>query len=727
MAVTDVFLALGVTVTLALLVTGRLEWAGVAAGLAASAKYPGVILVAPIVVAGLGAWRRVGIAMGLAVAAFVLTSPFVVIHAGAAWDDFHRVQQLARDGWLGFENDPATPFAFGLRLWETLGPLALVAAAGIVIALRRRERSDLILLSFGAAYALSLLASHAHFDRYVLPLVPVLAVLAGRGRTLAIAALVAAVVPLWWSVADARSLDGARPASRRGRLDRPDDPDDGHDRSRPFDAPSHGAAGRTPCAPGTRPQVRPATEPRRAPRGRRPLARRRRWRHRPRARGCRSLPARDALLSLARAAVACLRDTVGAGASPSPVAPGLPHLPLSDGSPRDTGRRARACGSGVSLRRRAARRRDRGQPCARSDVRQLPLRVGCADRRRPHRARDRVLARGDPRRPVADAVPLRRRDRPRRRPRARDPTRRRVGARPGGRMGPRPPARSARRGDHALRPDERRARVRLADRREARRARHRAARAHRGTPVRDLDRRVDRGDLRHVVLARARVRHGPGARGRSPRAPRRGCGGRAAGAALAPGRRPRRRCGRRAPRGRRAGPGHDRQGAGGLGRAQLVTPLSRARGADAPQARPGRGRPRRGRLHGPRGTRHALPPPARRRGRHVALPPLRQLVPERDVPEAAVRHALLVQRLPAARARLQPEREEDPRHRARRRGRAETALARLPRRRRDDGRARPGRSSTSRTGGSTCRATRGCPSWSTTGGGSCNEPTSGST
>ena len=41
MAVTDVLLALGITVTLALLVSGRLEWAGVAAGLAASAKYPG--------------------------------------------------------------------------------------------------------------------------------------------------------------------------------------------------------------------------------------------------------------------------------------------------------------------------------------------------------------------------------------------------------------------------------------------------------------------------------------------------------------------------------------------------------------------------------------------------------------------------------------------------------------------------------------------------------------
>jgi 4-amino-4-deoxy-L-arabinose transferase-like glycosyltransferase len=211
MAVTDVLLTVCATVTLALLVTGRLEWAGVAAGLAASAKYPGAILVVPIVVAGIGAWRRVGVSLALAAAAFVLTSPFVVIHAGAAWDDFHRVQQLAQDGWLGFEDDPATPLAFGLRLWETVGPVLLVAAVGVVLALRARQRTDLVLLSYAAAYGLSLLPSQAHFDRYVLPLVPVLAVLAGRRAILAVAVLVAAVVPLWWSVGDARSLTGRDP------------------------------------------------------------------------------------------------------------------------------------------------------------------------------------------------------------------------------------------------------------------------------------------------------------------------------------------------------------------------------------------------------------------------------------------------------------------------------------------------------------------------------------
>jgi 4-amino-4-deoxy-L-arabinose transferase-like glycosyltransferase len=211
MAVTDVLLTLGVTVCLALLVSGRLEWAGVAAGLAASAKYPGAILLVPLAVAGWGAWGRLGRAAALAVGAFVLTSPFVVLHADDAWDDFRRVQSLAQDGWLGFEDDPAAPLAFALRLWEAVGPVALVAVAGAAVALVRRTRDDLVFLSFGAVYSLSLLTSSAHFDRYVLPLVPLCAVLAARTPPLAVATLVAAFVPLWWSVADARSLTGRDP------------------------------------------------------------------------------------------------------------------------------------------------------------------------------------------------------------------------------------------------------------------------------------------------------------------------------------------------------------------------------------------------------------------------------------------------------------------------------------------------------------------------------------
>ena len=206
MAVTDVTLTLCVTLALALALSGRLEWAGVAAGLAASAKYPGVLALLPVAVAAWPQWRRLAYAVGLAAAAFVLTSPFVVVHAGAARDDVSRVQDLARAGWLGFEHDPATPLAFADRIWEGLGPAALVALVGLVIAATRRTRADLVLGAFVLVWALQLLPVEAHFDRYVLPLVPVLGALAGRLRALMPFALAALLVPLVWSIGDAREL-----------------------------------------------------------------------------------------------------------------------------------------------------------------------------------------------------------------------------------------------------------------------------------------------------------------------------------------------------------------------------------------------------------------------------------------------------------------------------------------------------------------------------------------
>ena len=135
MAVTDVLLTLAITCVLALAVEGRIEWAGLAVGLAASAKYPGAIAAVPVVVAGWGRWRALGRAAALAVAGFALTSPFVLIHAGSAWDDVSRVQRLARAGWLGFENDPSRLLAYLDRLWEAIGPLLLVSAVGLVAAL----------------------------------------------------------------------------------------------------------------------------------------------------------------------------------------------------------------------------------------------------------------------------------------------------------------------------------------------------------------------------------------------------------------------------------------------------------------------------------------------------------------------------------------------------------------------------------------------------------------
>jgi 4-amino-4-deoxy-L-arabinose transferase-like glycosyltransferase len=201
-AVTDVPMTALITVALALAVTGRLEWAGVAAGLAVGAKYPAVFLLVPLVMAGWGRWRRLGVSVGLAVLAFLATSPFVLVHPRQAWNDASRVQRLARDGWLGFEHDSWALFSFTGKLWAGLGPVLVIAAAGLVLALRRRTRTDLILAAFVLVYLADLLTIRAHFDRYVLPLVPPLAVLAGRLRLLAPLTLGLAIVPLVWAIAD---------------------------------------------------------------------------------------------------------------------------------------------------------------------------------------------------------------------------------------------------------------------------------------------------------------------------------------------------------------------------------------------------------------------------------------------------------------------------------------------------------------------------------------------
>jgi 4-amino-4-deoxy-L-arabinose transferase-like glycosyltransferase len=206
MAVTDVPLTLGVAVALALMISGRLELAGVAVGLATGFKYPGLLLLVPLVVAGWRQWRRLALAGGLAAAAFLASSPFVLVHAGQAWDEATRVQRLAREGWLGFEHDHTAPIAFADRLWEGLGPMVLVGVLGLAVAFVKRSRTDLILASFVVVYFANLLTLDAHFDRYVLPLVPALGALAGRFRVVASVTLLLLVIPLTSSIRDAKEL-----------------------------------------------------------------------------------------------------------------------------------------------------------------------------------------------------------------------------------------------------------------------------------------------------------------------------------------------------------------------------------------------------------------------------------------------------------------------------------------------------------------------------------------
>jgi 4-amino-4-deoxy-L-arabinose transferase-like glycosyltransferase len=210
MAVTDILLTTLVTVALALLVTRRYELAGLAVGAAAAAKWPGALALVPLAIAAWGQWRRLAYAVGLALVGFAVASPFAVVHLGEAASDGWRGLSRAQDGSLGSDDDSFSAVAFTNHLWEALGPALVVALIGLAVAVARRDRADRVLASFVAVYFLALLPLGSHLDRYVLPLVPVLGVLAGRFGSFAPVTLLLLVVPFAWTVRETRELTEKR-------------------------------------------------------------------------------------------------------------------------------------------------------------------------------------------------------------------------------------------------------------------------------------------------------------------------------------------------------------------------------------------------------------------------------------------------------------------------------------------------------------------------------------
>jgi hypothetical protein len=158
---------------------GRVGWGyvlpGALLGLATGIKYTGAFLVASIVV---GLWRRLALTLLIGLAAFALTSPFLVLEPAVLAHGLSSIiQHLARPGageigWIHLVR---------VALWQGLGPvLFLLSLAGVLVALWRRTRADWILLGFVLATYLVLGAGSSVFVRYADPLLPPLLVLAGR-------------------------------------------------------------------------------------------------------------------------------------------------------------------------------------------------------------------------------------------------------------------------------------------------------------------------------------------------------------------------------------------------------------------------------------------------------------------------------------------------------------------------------------------------------------------
>jgi len=229
--------------------TGRLRYgaaAGVAAGLAIGFKYTaGLVLLAPALALALpllasrthsspSAARSTGdraalraAALGsLAVAggtllAFFVTNPFFFLDFETALHQLRGQAELAGDQEkFGQEGDSGVFYYLDSLTWG-LGWIAALAAAAGAVLLARRERVVLVLLLvFPLALFVYLSVQSRFFGRWLLPVYPALALLAGYAVVRAIDAVraraprlqwpaiaVAAVVLLWQPLAaDARSM-----------------------------------------------------------------------------------------------------------------------------------------------------------------------------------------------------------------------------------------------------------------------------------------------------------------------------------------------------------------------------------------------------------------------------------------------------------------------------------------------------------------------------------------
>lgn len=185
--------------------------AGLAVGLAASVKYTGALLALPLLAAHLLARRahpgqeigqRTGQAASqeaspggraewgsllsagvVAVAAFVITSPYVLFDFSSFRDAFSVEGHHMRLGHFGLGDEPALVFylrALGERMigWPAL--LAGLAGLGWRAA-RRREGWALVLAAWVVVYGVAISTWAMMADRYALPLVPPLLVCAVAG------------------------------------------------------------------------------------------------------------------------------------------------------------------------------------------------------------------------------------------------------------------------------------------------------------------------------------------------------------------------------------------------------------------------------------------------------------------------------------------------------------------------------------------------------------------
>lgn len=201
-AVNDVaftfFVVLSLASSVMIVKRGELRWyllAGGALGLGFATKYSALLAVVPLLAAHVlsGNVRRKGaVSLGVrkllvssasAVTAAIVASPYFVLTPGKVFHDaFEALYLPGQNGFEGWEIDPAGGYIFYTKtlLWGLGWILVVLFVLGIIMALRRRSREEVVLLSLPIATILVLGREEMYFARFLLPAVPPLLVLAAR-------------------------------------------------------------------------------------------------------------------------------------------------------------------------------------------------------------------------------------------------------------------------------------------------------------------------------------------------------------------------------------------------------------------------------------------------------------------------------------------------------------------------------------------------------------------
>ncbi len=188
---------------------GRAFLAGLVVGLAGGFKYNAVVALVPLVVAiGLGAvgrggnpagappvpagrrlWPLLLLALLGVFVGYTLACPYTFADLPTFLDDLGYETHIYRFGGeagvirIYDEIVPGVPLppwlAYAHAIWAENPPVALAYVGGLVLALVRRRRAEMVLVCFLAAYYLFLTSYASIFVRNVLPALPGLAVLGG--------------------------------------------------------------------------------------------------------------------------------------------------------------------------------------------------------------------------------------------------------------------------------------------------------------------------------------------------------------------------------------------------------------------------------------------------------------------------------------------------------------------------------------------------------------------